>query len=213
MYDEIVDIFNKEYSKQEYPYGKNPSYACEFIYGKEINEKKVIKDQGTISLDILDIGGGTGRDAICFANQPEVNSMHVFDISDVAVKKGNERNKSTIKFSEINVFEVESLGESDYDVICSYQLLHFGNSDQIQNLMKKISVALKPGGRMYHMFLDQPKRQFSDGRQKLMYSHSKNSFKNTNGLEIVEMERIYVMEYHGDNYHSHRMSFVLGKKE
>ena len=95
---------------------------------------------------VLEIGCGEGIEAVQLAYcGADVTCM---DISDVSIDVGRQRaalEGYTIDFRIVNIVEVESLGEEDYDIVWCNLILHHV-VDSLDNVMNKIHRALKPGG-------------------------------------------------------------------
>lgn len=86
-----------------------------------LNETKVLANNKTIELSILDIGTGTGCIPISLAKNLTSLNISAIDISPEALliaKQNAILNKVTIEFIELDILNTESLPQ-EYDVIIS----------------------------------------------------------------------------------------------
>ena len=98
-----------------------PRPETEELVAWVLNETKVLANNKTIELSILDIGTGTGCIPISLAKNLTSLNISAIDISPEALliaKQNAILNKVTIKFIELDILNTESLPQ-EYDVIIS----------------------------------------------------------------------------------------------
>ena len=98
-----------------------PRPETEELVAWVLNETKVLANNKTIELSILDIGTGTGCIPISLAKNLTSLNISAIDISPEALliaKQNAILNKVTIEFIELDILNTESLPQ-EYDVIIS----------------------------------------------------------------------------------------------
>ena len=98
-----------------------PRPETEELVAWVLNETKVLANNKTIELSILDIGTGTGCIPISLAKNLTSLNISAIDISPEALliaKQNAILNKVTIKFIELDILNTESLPQ-EYDIIIS----------------------------------------------------------------------------------------------
>lgn len=98
-----------------------PRPETEELVSWVLNETKVLANNKTIELSILDIGTGTGCIPISLAKNLTSLNISAIDISPEALliaKQNAILNKVTIEFIELDILNTESLPQ-EYDVIIS----------------------------------------------------------------------------------------------
>lgn len=117
-------IGNTEFYSLPFLVNKNtliPRTETEELVAWVLNETKVLANNKTIELSILDIGTGTGCIPISLAKNLTSLNISAIDISPEALliaKQNAILNKVTIEFIELDILNTESLPQ-EYDVIIS----------------------------------------------------------------------------------------------
>ena len=117
-------IGNTEFYGLPFLVNKNtliPRPETEELVAWVLNETKVLANNKTIELSILDIGTGTGCIPISLAKNLTSLNISAIDISPEALliaKQNAILNKVTIEFIELDILNTESLPQ-EYDVIIS----------------------------------------------------------------------------------------------
>jgi len=117
-------IGNTEFYGLPFLVNKNtliPRTETEELVAWVLNETKVLTNNKTIELSILDIGTGTGCIPISLAKNLTSLNISAIDISPEALliaKQNAILNKVTIEFIELDILNAESLPQ-EYDVIIS----------------------------------------------------------------------------------------------
>ncbi len=218
---QLTSIFNDEYRESQFPYGKEESILCRIVNKQrdKMWREKQKKHKG--KLKILDIGGGSGRDAASLADEAGVKSVMVLDISKVAIEAGKKcYTDSKLKF-ECGDALADSNGsftEATYDIIYSHQFLHFVPTDELDKLLRSVFASLTQGGWTCHAFLAEQSKEMGRPYKKeenLVFSHLSESIKpkfEKAGLENIIVDRLLVPEYHHGKYHSHDVYVISGNK-
>ena len=117
-------IGNTEFYSLPFLVNKNtliPRTETEELVAWVLNETKVLANNKTIELSILDIGTGTGCIPISLAKNLTSLNISAIDISPEALliaKQNAILNKVTIEFIELDILNAESLPQ-EYDIIIS----------------------------------------------------------------------------------------------
>ena len=129
------------------------THKPEELHSHFAEEKEKLFPRGAL---IVDVGGGTGGDALFFLQQG--HSVVLLDISPFALKAATEKVKS------YNLLEKFVARESDYglhalpvkensvDVVYSRISLNYFDAEHTARLFKDIYRILKPGGKAYLSF-------------------------------------------------------------
>tara|TARA_B100001750_G_C15435881_1_gene560885 strand:- start:176 stop:802 length:627 start_codon:yes stop_codon:yes gene_type:complete len=109
------------------------------------NLEKVFKDNRQESLSILELGCGTGNDAIWFAKKGfDVTAV---DISERVINLAKEKSKgiSNIDYIIDDIFSFST--EKKFDIIYDRECIH-NNQDELKVLFKKLNKILKDDGKI-----------------------------------------------------------------
>jgi 2-polyprenyl-3-methyl-5-hydroxy-6-metoxy-1,4-benzoquinol methylase len=106
-------------------------------------------DTGQITGRVLDIGCGTGENALHFASKHlDVTAL---DASAVAIERAQDKARQrglNVRFILSNALALPELGET-YDTITDSGLLHVLSDEQSAQLVQALHATLRPGGRYW----------------------------------------------------------------
>ena len=134
-----IYAFNHKYGHYDYEIDIRANYANWYIPLQKLIEEKVAKTKG---LSVLDVGANCGKELVDIFD-PEQNNLMVLDISDEAVKLGQDLYQN-VKFFNGNM-EKEYPFQDEFDVILclrSIQSTGVSRQDTIIQMVKR----LKKGG-------------------------------------------------------------------
>jgi len=218
---------SKFIDSDDYEFSREHSLLIDFIYEKKKSPK---------SNNILEIGGYYGRDAIelatfsnveiidkCkdglskfndFIKQAKYNLNTGFTISiiaDVIKLNGNEITYNTNDFLEHNFHGKK------YQIICSYNVFHRFDKDQLQNALKKCIDLLDNGGELFHIFVsdvDINNTHNDKGYDCDIHSHDEISIKKPFiNKGNIELKYRHILEYDNKRgIHPHVMWYLYFKK-
>lgn len=215
-----------------FPFSREHSLMIDFIIEKNIFQKK----KGS---KILEIGGYYGRDALELARFGEVT---IIDESDdtkfqqfLNEAKSVLENGYSLTFNnniwKLNKNKIEYINQDiksyefknkEYDVICSYNVLHRFDVVELKALINKSYGILKPNGIMVHIFvsdIDCIRKGYENELNREnndIKKHKKIDILNSfNGLTetMDSLEYRHILEY--DNVrlvHPHVMWYLFFKK-
>ncbi|MEM9770670.1 MAG: class I SAM-dependent methyltransferase [Cyanobacteria bacterium P01_D01_bin.73] len=113
----------------------------------------VSTDAAAPSLDILDIGGGTGRNGLALAAAG--HQVTVLDSNAVMLRALGDRLAERSEKSQVTVIEGSVLDErvvfpsNGFDlVILTGVLPYFSSLEELQQVFQQVAIALKPGGQV-----------------------------------------------------------------
>jgi len=213
--DERKRFWNLEYSRDEFIYGRAPSYLAEFV---------VSRFKGT-GRRLLEIGCGYGRDLIFYA----LNGFAAegVDISDVAISQGRRWTESLgvkVRFYEGDFLEVE-FEEDSFDIIVSYHTLYLLSKEEREEAVQKIFSMLKPGGITAHLVFSKEEDTYGKGREvekdsfewaegKIVHYFEREELQRLFGsFRIIELSRVDIKEFHDSREHIHKDWLIIASKE
>ncbi|HLD80632.1 MAG TPA: class I SAM-dependent methyltransferase [archaeon] len=135
--ERVQDEWNKKFSEKVLPDEPDKFIVENLHYLKEMNCKNV-----------LDLGSGTGRDAIFLAKKGfTVTAVDFSEEGNKIARERIERNNCTQSVSLLSDdFTKMELGTESYDCVLANKSLYYFALDQFQGLVRKILAALRPGG-------------------------------------------------------------------
>jgi hypothetical protein len=196
--------------RDNFEFSREHSLLIEFI------KEKIKSNTKPKPLEILEIGGYYGRDALELAvlgnvtiidnNQDSKLKFNQFMseaknslIAGYFLKQESDDiwklNENKIEY-KINAF-VEYVNETKYDIICSYNVLHRFQNDEFLASLKKCKDYLIDKGSFFHIFvsdLDIKNTHNNKGYGNCeIFSHSKESILGV--LNNIEIEYRHILEY------------------
>lgn len=206
--NEISKFFNDEYKKHKYVYGQEYSDIV-------LQIRSILAKEESPPSNILEIGGGYGRDAKALKRHFPQCDVLVYDISSEAIRLGTEWSGDEIKFKEADIIQTQ-LEKNSYDVVFSYQFLHLVESKGsiLSDLLDKVAGSLKKGGWMFHMYLPNPDCERAIIRNYPCYKHDNSKIKEVleSSFHPADIKMVRVFEAHHATEHTHNMCFMCGKK-
>jgi cyclopropane fatty-acyl-phospholipid synthase-like methyltransferase len=117
--------------------------------GKPQREFVRLADEGRVSGDVIDIGCGTGENAIMFASL----GFRVLgiDAAPLAIEKARHKAKergSTAEFMVADALDLESLGRY-FDTATDCGLFHTFSDEERETFSKSLRNVIKPDGRYF----------------------------------------------------------------
>ncbi|MDR1736142.1 MAG: helix-turn-helix domain-containing protein [Oscillospiraceae bacterium] len=142
-----LSCYEREYQKDEYFWGLNPSKMC----------LKVLEHMPPVrKLKLLDIGCGEGKDAVFFARCGY--EVSAFDISDAGLdklKRLAERACVPVRAFKANIWDFRL--EEEYDVLFSSGTLHYIKPELRDEVMGNYKTHVRKQGIVsFHVFVDKP---------------------------------------------------------
>ena len=117
--------------------------------GRPQREFMRLADAGEVQGRVIDLGCGTGENAMMFASRG--NSVLGVDSAPLAIAKARakaERRNSTAKFEVADVLDLTSLGRT-FDVATDCGLFHNFSDRERQKFERNLKHVLVPGGRYF----------------------------------------------------------------
>lgn len=222
----VKEYFDKLYENNHFYLGNKESFLIRHI------TRSIPRDQidNSDRFECLELGGGVGRDAVALAKKRWVSKVLIMDISDRAIEKGNKvvSNDTKIAYDEkLRDVCTEWPMDFKFDLIYSYNLLHFIPNDRLEDLFREINRHLKPNGWTYHMFLANPFNEERSFTRTYIHSHSNtklqkllNTYRNMNIQELCVYENHSLWKVEGtdiqvlpEQSHLHHMFSIQWQKD
>jgi SAM-dependent methyltransferase len=117
--------------------------------GRPQREFVRLADEGKVSGDVIDLGCGTGENAMMFASRGY--RVLGIDAAPLAIEKARHKAKersSTAEFMVADALNLESLGRT-FETATDCGLFHTFSDKVRESFVKSLRNALKPGGRYF----------------------------------------------------------------
>jgi len=148
-------------------------------------------DSGVIRGRVLDVGCGSGENALCFSSRRlDVTGV---DASTLAVARASARARERglpTQFLQADALRLTDLGES-FDTVTDSGLLHVFSDEQMQQLIGSVHTVLRPGGR--YCVLCFSERATHPGPRRLTREDLHSLFSRGWRIESLERSRFEVI--------------------
>lgn len=210
--------WDKEYKSKKWVYGMETTILAFNVVNtfRSFGPKK--------TLNLLDLGGGYGRDAIFYAKQ----GFHAtcLDISEIAIQQGKELAELTqtkVNFIQGNFLKID-LPKALFDVIVSYRFLYLFSGNDLQRILSKMNCLLKKGGITAHIVLSKDDFTYGKGKKigenaysvaegkTVRYFEQEELKEYFRDFKVLLLKMLHTRESHGTP-HIHRDWFILAQKE
>jgi len=125
---------------------------------------KLINDKDVESL--VDLGSGDGKDSLYFASKGL--SVTAVDFSKKVItilqKKIKEKKIKNIHCTVQNIIDLK-LAKNSYDVVYAHLILHSFDDRSLNQIMRKIHIALKPNGYLFIKVKSTADQLFGKGKK------------------------------------------------
>ena len=197
-------IYNDEYDKVEYYWGKKHSQICLDV----LKYKPPIR-----KYEVLDIGCGEGQNVVFLAQCGY--EVTAFDISDKAINKAKNLSKENnvevdLFIADINAFKLAS----KFDIIISSGVLQYILLDMRNEIMENLMEYTNPNGiHIHNAFIKKPFIDDPPEKEPIFnYFKSGELFTYYNNWEILECSE-YIFSYNSSGIpYKHCMNKVIGRK-
>jgi len=194
-------IFDKDYNKKKFYWGKKPSECV--VIAAEIAKKG----------RALDLGCGEGRNAVYLAQRGF--DVECVDISEAGLKKAQVLARLKKVSLEVILSDVRSFKfGKKYDIILSNAALHYLEMEERRELTERIKWFTKNGGlNVISAFIKGRDDSEDKARRTGMRFFKKNELKNYySGWEIVEYSEKMKLDTSHGKHHYHSIATVIAKK-
>lgn len=156
-------------------------------------------DAGVITGRVLDIGCGTGENALHFASRGL--DVTAIDASAVAIHRGQDKARRrglSVRFIHGDALSLAGLGET-FDTVTDSGLLHVLSDQHMTQLVRGLRAVLRPGGR--YLLLCFSERSTGNGPRKLTKQRIASLF--TRGWKIHRVDAAHFQTVPGRGYEQH----------
>ncbi len=114
--------------------------------------------------DLLDLGTGLGRHAVCFAKQGfNVSAMDISEYGVEYLKNWSEREDLGIEATVGNMLSLP-YGDKSFDCVFTYHVISHTDAVGIKKIISEIERVLRPNGEAYLTFCSKESTEFAENR-------------------------------------------------
>lgn len=143
LLDEL-DTWSRQYLTRGHIWGDGPSICAEDIVERLPGSGRV-----------LEIGSGTGRDAKFYVDNgliyEGIENAPIGVLETAEMLRRSRQYKGDSKASYANIITT-SVTPNFFDAVSAHRVLHLPNPDDLPAILNRVSMALKPGGRIAFTF-------------------------------------------------------------